>query len=123
MEPISHKIYTMQADTGGDETGRAGEVFVIDEKTGDSKPLPLCLEIKNHSPTGFAWGYGGSGPAQLALAILVDVAGKEIALQRYFDFKWNVIAHQVGSWSMREDYVRGWLAGRELFDEVVGRAS
>src|SRR5467141_965015 len=35
-------------------------------------PLPLHLEARNHSPTGFAWGYGGSGPAQLALALLID---------------------------------------------------
>src|SRR5204863_5783137 len=27
--------------------------------------------VINHSPDGFAWGYGGSGPAQLALAILL----------------------------------------------------
>ena len=37
-----------------------------------SRELPLYLHIRNHSPTGFEWGYGGSGPAQLALAILVD---------------------------------------------------
>lgn len=37
-----------------------------------ASPLPLCTEIANHSPTGFEWGYSGSGPAQLALAILHD---------------------------------------------------
>jgi hypothetical protein len=35
-------------------------------------PLPLRLDIVNHSPTGFAWGYSGSGSAQLAVAILAD---------------------------------------------------
>ena len=30
-----------------------------------------------HSPTGFAWGYGGSGPAELARCILLAVLGKE----------------------------------------------
>ena len=34
-------------------------------------PFP-SQAVRNHSPTGFAWGYGGSGPAQLALAILID---------------------------------------------------
>ena len=38
-------------------------------------PLPLRLDIVNHSPTGFAWGYSGSGPAQLAAAILGDGTG------------------------------------------------
>ena len=28
-----------------------------------------------HSPDGFAWGYGGSGPSQLALAILDSMTG------------------------------------------------
>ncbi len=28
--------------------------------------------IFNHSPDGFNWGYAGSGPSQLALAILLD---------------------------------------------------
>ena len=26
-----------------------------------SEPLPLRLDLFNHSPTGFSWGYGGSG--------------------------------------------------------------
>ena len=29
------------------------------------------LAIARHSPDGFGWGDGGSGPAQLALAILL----------------------------------------------------
>jgi hypothetical protein len=35
-------------------------------------PLPPRLDLFNHSPAGFDWGYGGSGPAQLALAMLAD---------------------------------------------------
>ena len=50
-------------------------------------------KVFNHSPTGFSWGYGGSGCAQLALAILLKVTGsKEIALAHYQQFKWDVIA-------------------------------
>src|SRR2546426_5830744 len=30
------------------------------------------LDLWNHSPTGFECGYGGSGPAQLALALLAE---------------------------------------------------
>lgn len=29
-------------------------------------------DLWRHSPTGFEWGFGGSGPAQLALALLAD---------------------------------------------------
>ena len=41
-----------------------------------------------HSPDGFAWGYGGSGPSQLALAILLRMTGdKEFSLLNYQSFK------------------------------------
>nr|WP_245333082.1 DUF6166 domain-containing protein [Halarchaeum solikamskense] len=30
------------------------------------------LDVVRHSPSGFKWGYGGSGPAQLACALLLD---------------------------------------------------
>ena len=51
-----------------------------------SEPLPLRLDLFNHSPTGFSWGYGGSGPAQLALALLADALG---------DDDWAIRLHQV----------------------------
>jgi len=46
-------------------------------------------KIMNHSPNGFMWGYGGSGPAQLALAIMLKIKG---SADGYQDFKWNIIA-------------------------------
>ena len=50
-------------------------------------------DLWNHSPTGFEWGYGGSGPAQLALAILADHCGNdEQAFNFHHRFKWTVIA-------------------------------
>lgn len=51
------------------------------------------LKLRNHSPTGFSWGYGGSGPAQLALAILLDFTNDEMLAQNlYQDFKFKCIA-------------------------------
>jgi hypothetical protein len=49
-------------------------------------------EIWNHSPDGFNWGYGGSGPSQLALAICLKFVPKEKALKIYQNFKWQHIA-------------------------------
>jgi len=49
-------------------------------------------KVYNHSPGGFCWGYGGSGPSQLALAILLKVADKSKALTLYQNFKWAFIA-------------------------------
>ena len=49
-------------------------------------------KVRNHSPDGFSWGYNGSGPAQLALAILLVFLPKEQAVSIYQDFKREVVA-------------------------------
>jgi len=39
--------------------------------------VPLVSQaVHNHSPDGFAWGYPGSGPHQLALGLLLHVGVK-----------------------------------------------
>lgn len=48
-------------------------VYVANE-TGAKKPLHHLVV---HSPTGFEWGYHGSGPADLALSILGDYFGEQ----------------------------------------------
>ena len=51
------------------------------------------LDLANKSPTGFEWGYGGSGPAQLALALCADALGDdEAALDLFQLFKDRVIS-------------------------------
>jgi hypothetical protein len=54
-------------------------------------------QIRNHSPDGFNWGYGGSGPAQLALAILLEYMPAEDAQKYYQDFKFKVVAGWKGN--------------------------
>lgn len=49
-------------------------------------------KIWNHSPDGFNWGYGGSGPAQFALALLMRFVAPEIAQQYYHELKFGFIA-------------------------------
>lgn len=74
-----------------------------------TRKLPLRLDIDNHSPTGFEWGYGGSGPAQLALAMLADALGNDLrALRIHQDFKFRVIAglDQDREWFISADMVR-----------------
>lgn len=46
--------------------------------------LPPRNDIRNHSPDGFEWGYGGSGPAQLALALVADCRGEEYAVPQIY---------------------------------------
>lgn len=59
---------------------------------GEPEGIELRLDIRSHSPTGFEVGYGGSGPAQTALAILADLFGERIAREHYQDFKWEVVS-------------------------------
>jgi len=55
-------------------------------------PLRPRLDLRNHSPTGFNWGYGGSGPAQLALALCADALGDDaMALAVYQRFKFKIV--------------------------------
>jgi len=72
--------------------------------TVDSFALDPRHDIRNHSPDGFEWGYHGSGPAQLALAILAheyrddeDDEDDEVALKYYTRFKDEVVANWRGS--------------------------
>jgi hypothetical protein len=76
-------------------------VRVIED--GDSRALPLRLDIERRSPTGFEVGYGGSGPAQLAIAILADATGSaQIARLYHQRFKWKVTAQlpRNGNWQL-----------------------
>lgn len=72
-------------------------------------PLPLRLDLANKSPTGFAWGYNGSGPAQLALALCADaLADDEAALSLFQDFKARVVGRldQDAPWTLSAGEVR-----------------
>ena len=65
-----------------------------------------------HSPTGYSWGYEGSGPAELAKDILWDVTGSQPDPAVYQAFKREVIAGFDGSlsWMLLEQDIRNWLA-------------
>lgn len=95
-------------------TGRDGPWQVMVETSPhEMYALPPRNDIVNHSPDGFAWGYAGSGPSQLALALLVDVMGEErtdLALQLYQAFKGDVIAPlpQDADFSLTEEAVMRW---------------
>lgn len=94
--------------------GRAhgdGEWSVFIQKDDGQRPLPLRLDVRNHSPTGFAWGYGGSGPSQLALALLLQVTDVRTAIEHYQAFKFAKIARMPidKGWEMTPDDVKAWL--------------
>lgn len=79
--------------------------------------LQKSLKVRNHSPTGFEWGYGGSGPHQLALALLMDATGDNTVAEKFYhDF---LLSHVMqwgrgddDSWSISDDYIRAWIKNR-----------
>ncbi len=75
------------------------------------RPLAPRCDLRNHSPDGFQWGYRGSGPAQLALAILADATGNDrLALQLYQEFKRRFVSIWGQRWRISADAVRFWAA-------------
>jgi hypothetical protein len=86
----------------------------------DGQPLDPRLDLWNHSPTGFEWGYGGSGPCQLALALLADALGDgqeqlAVALRQTFKSRFVAGLPRDAHWCCRKSDVLRWVAdqGRE----------
>ena len=103
----------MPEDTGrGPDTIRAVRGPAEAEVTVGGEPLDwrTSLAVRNHSPSGVEWGYGGSGSSQLALAVLLAVTDRETAERRYQEFKRDVIARiSDAEWSLPLRDVRRWL--------------
>lgn len=74
------------------ERTEVGATKVVVGAGGQERPLDLRLDLRSHSPTGFEWGYAGSGPSQLALAICARLVGDLRAVRVYQTFKETVIA-------------------------------
>jgi hypothetical protein len=99
-----------------------GCVVKVHEPDGTARDLPLRLDLRNHSPTGFEWSYAGSGPAQLALALAADVLGDdEQAQQVYQNLKFKLVGRLPrDGWSLTEDQLRAAIS--EIQQRNSGRS-
>lgn len=81
---MSHKEqeWTVKGDFKSRRVFLGGEELLPDESQ----------RFRNHSPDGFSWGYQGSGPAQLSLAILLKFLNPSLALEWYQEFKRDFVA-------------------------------
>ena len=99
----------------------SGRVHLDGELLAPSSPTwhtSLCL--RNHSPTGPEWGYHGSGPGQLAIAMLLAVTDTEEAERYYPLFRSGVLALIRGDrWTLPVDQVESWLDGVRQQDHQV----
>ncbi|HEV2209906.1 MAG TPA: DUF6166 domain-containing protein, partial [Verrucomicrobiae bacterium] len=90
VSSIGKAHHPTRAESKRYEGRRAGQAVTV---TVDGSPLNPRFDLCNHSPTGFEWGYGGSGPAQLALALLADHLGNDQqAVEFHQEFKIKIVA-------------------------------
>ena len=73
-------------------------VYLDDDGNEHIRPLNPRRDLWNHSPDGFQYGYAGSGPSQLALAITAHIMGydgggvtREEVFDVYMDLKAKLI--------------------------------
>jgi len=80
---MSYKVYI-----GRRTAGRAS--VLVEDVLGTS----ALHHVVRHSPDGFEWGYGGSGPSDAALSILTDyLEGSPIDVETcYQAFKFHFLA-------------------------------
>jgi Family of unknown function (DUF6166) len=106
MVPFLKRFFGKRTVNGCEVTVRDGD---------DAYALNPRFDLRQHSPTGFEWGYSGSGPAQLSLAILADVLrDTERAEGLYQDFKFAVVARMSGDeWTLSEEDIREAVAAIE----------
>ena len=90
----------------GERVGRGG--FLV-TKDGQTLSPGKSQKAWNHSPDGFNWGYGGSGPAQLALALLLEETNKDTAVCYHQRFKWEVVAMLKDGWELTSEQIQNWL--------------
>lgn len=70
------------------------------------------IAVHNHAPE-FNWGYGGSGPAQLALALLLDATkDEELSDQLHQPFKEQFVANCGDEWEITDMQILAWVAGK-----------
>lgn len=99
-----------------------GEVIVERKENGERTELALRLDLCSHSPCGFEWGYGGSGPAQLALALLADRLpdDPDLAYDLHQSFKWVSVCNFARSgWIIDSFDIDQWIFSQLDRYEIV----
>jgi hypothetical protein len=71
----------------------AGNPDIVLRRVDGNAKTNVPRRLISHSPTGFEWGYAGSGPADLALNILLHVGlAREEAENLHQSFKFKFVA-------------------------------
>jgi len=96
----------------GARVTESGGQPVVKVENGEVTPLSpdRSREVLDHSPTGYQWGYSGSGPSQTALALLLDATGDpDIAVGFHQDFKQDHVSGWGNTWEITNLEILLWL--------------
>jgi len=96
----------------GVNTGPGPQDVVVFYTDGSKRTHPLH-HIVRHSLDGFQWGYGGSGPADLALSILCDCLSVPMAHKYYQAFKFKFVASADRQLYIKEADILDWIGEQE----------
>ena len=78
----------------------------------DGESLDYRYDLLSASPSGFEWGYGGSGPAQLAIATLAHAYDDAVAGDLYQRFKREVVSElPEEGWTLTKQDLDAWRRG------------
>jgi hypothetical protein len=84
--------------------------------TVDGAPLDPCVNVVEFTNNGFEWSYEGPEPRQLALALLVDHLGDNVAAKAMVEpFMRAIVANFGNEWEMTSsdlDQVIAALSGK-----------
>ena len=99
-----------------------GQAVVLNLSKHRRLPLKPSLNLVNHSPNGFKWGYGGTGSAQLGCAILLDYDDEQVAREHYIAFRNRVVSQlecdgAAACWHLSGEEIDAAMA--TLTDDVV----
>lgn len=79
--------------------------------------------VWQHTPDGFNWGYQGTGPAQLALALLLSVLRSRKAAQMWHqEFKRQFVARWSDLWVITDEEICHWWRTACLTSQQKGES-
>ncbi len=118
-----------------------GEAIVtIEDSEGVEKPLKMTALARQKSPSGFSWGYAGSGPSALAHSMLSLLTTPSQANRYMHDFKEDFLVnlefpnknvfyakdHPVEVWEISISDIKLWLSQKyvnEIKEEEIAEHS
>lgn len=108
----------------GTNAGAGPQVVKVKHSNGNTTFLKQ--KIIRHTD-GFQWGYGGSGPAYLAVNMLYDYLlrthrknARSVAVDLHQSFKWDFIAKAGKELSITGAEIEKWLASAQVLQQMTG---